>query len=410
MDSNGRENLDSKAEFRKPLNDSVNRKYRRRSSVAGSSSSSSSDGSPQRKHNSSPVQLRKDIAKVDDDKRKRDNTKDRQSSRSYHRHDDHIRRDRRVDDYDRGYSKSSYHSRQGSRDKNNSNYSRSDRELPSRHYVSDVDKNSHGKSDGLGHRSRDKDSYDWAVDGRGHRDDRGDRYGRMDYRRSSMDYKGDRSPAYDESMDQINDYSSRRENYGHRLKESSSRYSKEVDANDEKSRRLDAGARNVQINRDTKEDSDGMSNKGEEVVAKKAKTFSMESTAGSDVTSEKDRVTDSDIDAAKIAAMKAAELVNKNLIGTGCMTADQKKKLLWGNKNNTASEEPAHRWDTTTFGDRERQEKFNKLMGLKGDSKVESKLDDPDVEKQREQLQVELERQYTAGLRRRDGRTVGLGL
>lgn len=32
------------------------------------------------------------------------------------------------------------------------------------------------------------------------------------------------------------------------------------------------------------------------------------------------------------------------------------------------------------------------------------------AEKQMEQLQLELEKQYTAGLRRRDGRTVGLGL
>ncbi|KAL0339774.1 UNVERIFIED_CONTAM: hypothetical protein Sradi_4494200 [Sesamum radiatum] len=92
------------------------------------------------------------------------------------------------------------------------------------------------------------------------------------------------------------------------------------------------------------------------------------------------------------------------------MSTDQKKKLLWGNKKSTAVEESAHRWDTTMFGDRERQEKFNKLMGVKGDAKMEQKPDNPDVEKQREQLQMELEKQYTAGLRRRDGRTVGLGL
>lgn len=42
--------------------------------------------------------------------------------------------------------------------------------------------------------------------------------------------------------------------------------------------------------------------------------------------------------------------------------------------------------------------------------KVEHKPDNEDVEKQREQLQMDLEKQYTAGLRRRDGRTVGLGL
>lgn len=40
---------------------------------------------------------------------------------------------------------------------------------------------------------------------------------------------------------------------------------------------------------------------------------------------------------------------------------------------------------------------------------MEHKPDNQDAEKQRE-LQMDLEKQYTAGLRRRDGRTVGLGL
>lgn len=40
MDSNARGSLELKAEFRKPLNDAANRKYRRRSPVGGSSSSS----------------------------------------------------------------------------------------------------------------------------------------------------------------------------------------------------------------------------------------------------------------------------------------------------------------------------------------------------------------------------------
>ncbi|KAL6498546.1 hypothetical protein OROHE_026643 [Orobanche hederae] len=69
------------------------------------------------------------------------------------------------------------------------------------------------------------------------------------------------------------------------------------------------------------------------------------------------------------------------------MSTDQKKQLLWANKKNTATEE-----------------------GVKGQTKVENKQDNPDVEKQLEHLQMELEKQYTAGLRRRDGRTVGLGL
>ncbi|XP_040862087.1 pre-mRNA-splicing factor 38B isoform X13 [Glycine max] len=71
---------------------------------------------------------------------------------------------------------------------------------------------------------------------------------------------------------------------------------------------------------------------------------------------------DNDLDAAKIAAMRAAELVNRNLVGPGCLTTDQKKKLLWGGKKSTPTEESGHRWDTGMFSDRERQEKFNKLM------------------------------------------------
>ncbi|XP_010271791.1 PREDICTED: arginine/serine-rich coiled-coil protein 2 isoform X2 [Nelumbo nucifera] len=122
-----------------------------------------------------------------------------------------------------------------------------------------------------------------------------------------------------------------------------------------------------------------------------------------------------DLNAAKVAAMKAAELVNRNLISGGYMTTDQKKKLLWGNKKNSNTEESSHRWDMAQFSDRERQEKFNKLMGVKGESKVDHKQDEKDggallrAEKQKE-LQLDLEKQYTAGLRRRDGRTVGLGL
>ncbi|KAG1334235.1 arginine/serine-rich coiled-coil protein 2 [Cocos nucifera] len=73
----------------------------------------------------------------------------------------------------------------------------------------------------------------------------------------------------------------------------------------------------------------------------------------------------SDLNAAKVAAMKAAELVNKNLVGVGYLSTDQKKKLLWGNKKNSSSEETANRWDLNLFSDRERQEKFNKLMSLR---------------------------------------------
>jgi hypothetical protein len=57
--------------------------------------------------------------------------------------------------------------------------------------------------------------------------------------------------------------------------------------------------------------------------------------------------------------------VNKNLVGFGVgagrLSTDQKKKLLWGNKKSNPPESSAH-WDSNLFPDRERQEKFNKLM------------------------------------------------
>ncbi|KAM0067357.1 putative small acidic protein [Helianthus debilis subsp. tardiflorus] len=112
--------------------------------------------------------------------------------------------------------------------------------------------------------------------------------------------------------------------------------------------------------------------------------------------------------AAQVAAMKAAELVNRNLIGTGAMSTDQKKKLLWGSKKTTPTQEVAHRWDTSMFSDRERQEKFNKLMGVKVEPKPE--IQNSSLAEKQKELQMDLEKQYTAGLRRRDGRTVGLGL
>lgn len=127
-----------------------------------------------------------------------------------------------------------------------------------------------------------------------------------------------------------------------------------------------------------------------------------------------------DMNAAKAAAMKAAELVNKNItgfgVGTGRLSTDQKKKLLWGNKKSNPAETSTH-WDSNLFSDRERQEKFNKLMGVKSSASVsvqESKADNKEegsVEvKKQEELDTDLEKLYVAGLRRRDGRTVGLGL
>ncbi|URD91829.1 hypothetical protein MUK42_28134 [Musa troglodytarum] len=107
--------------------------------------------------------------------------------------------------------------------------------------------------------------------------------------------------------------------------------------------------------------------------------------------------------------------VNRNLVGVGgvgFLSTDQKKKLLWGNKKNNSTEESSSRWDLHLFPDQDRQEKFNRLMGVKGNVASECKPDNNDGSlhaKKQEELDTDLEKQYTAGLRRRDGRTVGLG-
>ncbi|WVZ80003.1 hypothetical protein U9M48_027521 [Paspalum notatum var. saurae] len=110
--------------------------------------------------------------------------------------------------------------------------------------------------------------------------------------------------------------------------------------------------------------------------------------------------------------------VNRNIAafgaGTGRLSTDQKKKLLWGNKKSNPSEETSKRWEL--FSDRERQEKFNKLMGVKSSAPVQENMvedkagNSAEEAKKLEELDTNLEKHYIAGLRSRDGRTVGLGL
>ncbi|KAJ8550695.1 hypothetical protein K7X08_000065 [Anisodus acutangulus] len=438
---------DSKGAFRKLSNDAVNRKYRRRSPVGGGGSSSS-EGSPVRKRSSSPIPSRKDDRRHKDDYLDRDSSRNRQgrsgeshrqssrSSRNHHKHADYLRHT--DDDDDRGYSKLCSHTRGD----NYSNNSRRDNDHRSRDHPRDIDKYYRDRYEDLGHRSKnreretslfkDKDSsFDRVGSGRRYNnssidDNRSRESDRFKEYRDSRDRKSDRSPAYEESRSNRNESNSRKDSSVQRLKEAD----------------LD-GEKYIKEERKNYEDRDKMfehrnviSGKGRESPAKKSKfsgmdqsseqgkdglnqasavdgKLSLNSKQGQDPNSElalEQGVKDSDIDAAKIAATKAAELVNRNLIGTGIMTTDQKKKLLWGNKKTTTNtEESTHHWDTSLFGDRERQEKFNKLMGVKGEVKTENKPVIHDAEKQ-EELQMDLEKQYTAGLRRRDGRTVGLGL
>ncbi|KAG5570834.1 hypothetical protein H5410_060600, partial [Solanum commersonii] len=486
------ENIDSKGAFRKLSNDAVNRKYRRRTPVGGSSSS---DGSPARKRSSSPIPSRKDDWRHKDDYIDRGSSRnrqdrsgecqrqsDRQSSRSssnYHKQNDYPRHGRHTDDDDRGYSKLSSHSHRDSRVDNYGNNSRRDNDHRSRHSPHDTDKHYRDRYGDLGHRSKNQEresssfkDKDLSIDrvGSGRRynnssidDNRSGESDRYKGYRDSRDEKGhrrsNRSPAYEESRSNRNESNSRKDPQVDAMELDGEKYTKEERKNYEDREKIF-------------EDRNVSSSKGRVSPSKKSKFSGMDESSaqgkdanaadgqlcsnskqGQDPNNElslEQGVKDSDIDAAKIAAMKAAELgwsvqgswrertlifkvsvqvaggygwtvpadycgycrltINRNLIGTGIMTNDQKKKLLWGNKKTTTNiEESTHRWDTSLFGDRDRQEKFNKLMGVKGDVPTENKPVIHDAERQKE-LQMDLEKQYTAGLRRRDGRTVGLGL
>ncbi|KAF8728600.1 hypothetical protein HU200_017865 [Digitaria exilis] len=124
---------------------------------------------------------------------------------------------------------------------------------------------------------------------------------------------------------------------------------------------------------------------------------------------------DDGVNAAKVAAMKAAELVNRNIAafgaGTGRLSTDQKKKLLWGNKKSNPSEEVNSHPVNVFFSIHSVCCRHGVKSGAPVlENKVENKGGSSDEAKKLEELDTNLEKHYIAGLRRRDGRTVGLGL
>ncbi|GMI77184.1 hypothetical protein HRI_001387700 [Hibiscus trionum] len=449
---------DARAAFRKPSNDASNRQYRRHTPVSGLSSYEGT--SPQRDRSVSPMVSKDDLEKSADTRMGRDGRElDRDSTRNrYSRNDDSYRySDRQSSRSSHGYSR---HEKRGNEYSKHARFSsRSDRESRMSAHSDHT-----RRYDGTGHRSRDKEketpflerqkykdkdsSFDRVGSVRRHgnfipeemdRDRRWDRDGRdekVDYHRSPRDKKGNYT-SYEESRIHRNDSSSARERDTdkHRPKEGYRSGLEDLDGLKpfkKEGVNYGEGEDNVEkkdgfgrLGKEQFEEKSIFVSKNQESPAKKTKHFSLGdekqlSLEQAEKTVERvniGQVHSSDVDitndvnAAKVAAMKAAELVNRNLSGAGHsnMTTEQKKKMLWGSKKSTPAEESGHRWDTALFGDRERQEKFNKLMGVKGDVKVENKADNQDAEKQRE-LQLDLEKQYTAGLRRRDGRTVGLGL
>ncbi|XP_061356184.1 uncharacterized protein LOC133300621 isoform X2 [Gastrolobium bilobum] len=432
---------------------------------------------PKHEHSSSPNPLREDSVRVSHrHSRKYDGREqDRQYSRNHYgrssdslRHSDrqssrssygHSRHDKYADEdrYRERLSSRSGHESRG-------DHSREESDSRSKDYQRSVDKYSRDKYDRSDYRSKEKDresylehhkykdvdaSYDRSVSSKRNTPDdelererrtrdRDGRDERRDSRRSSGDYRGDQLISYSESRSQKDDSGSQRES-GKYLKEACKSEQKELNGQNlpcEEKRKYDDIEIGKDKDRNTRKVGEQFGIEDKESSGKKPKFFGAdkddnygkddERQTSSSKLSQENKVdlgaaktsgfdVGNDLDAAKVAAMKAAELVNRNLVGAGCLTTDQKKKLLWGSKKSTPTEESGHRWDTAMFTDRERQEKFNKLMGVKGEAKVEQNSDNQSgndilrAEKQKE-LQLDLEKQYTAGLRRRDGRTVGLGL
>eukprot|EP00743_Colponemidia_sp_Colp-15_P006824 GILK01007361.1.p1 GENE.GILK01007361.1~~GILK01007361.1.p1 ORF type:complete len:792 (+),score=140.99 GILK01007361.1:243-2378(+) len=88
-------------------------------------------------------------------------------------------------------------------------------------------------------------------------------------------------------------------------------------------------------------------------------------------------------------------------------TVAQKRKLLWSKES-----KPSAQWEQTSFNDERTKDKFLHLMGAK-----KAKTDTHNSEDSSEsralpdstQLVEDLEKQFMVGLKRKDGRTVGLG-
>ncbi|XP_045820730.1 arginine/serine-rich coiled-coil protein 2 isoform X2 [Trifolium pratense] len=439
MDSNSQsphhrdDDSDTKNAFRKPSGEPANRNYRRRSPIHASSSPT--DGSPRREHSSSPYPPREDSVRVSHhhsrkyDGREQDQKyggnrygrstdslrhSDRQSSRSsygHSRHDKYADEDRK---HERFSSRSGRDHMREESDSRSKDYRRSmDKYSREKYERSDYKSNEKVSETYSQHRKyKDMDSscdrsgsdkrcstYEEVEKERRTRDGDG-RDERKNSQRNSGEHKSDRAVSYSESRSQKDDIEISKN------KDRSSRKVGEVFGVEDK----ESSGKKPKLFGADKDDNSGKDDErktsGSKFPHESRPDLAAAKTSGFD--------NGNNLDAAKVAAMRAAELVNKNLVGANSLTTDQKKKLLWGSKKSTPTEESGHRWDMAMF-DRERQEKFNKLMGVKGEAKVEQNSDNQNdndtvrAEKQKE-LQLELEKQYTAGLRRRDGRTVGLGL
>ncbi|KAI4373338.1 hypothetical protein MLD38_011471 [Melastoma candidum] len=448
------ENTDTKAKFLKPSNDASGRKYRRHSPV---DESSSPDGSLVRDHPSSPMNVKYDSSKFrhhgsrrkfnegdlykdsgrsrfgkDSDSYRYSGRDTSRSSHSYSRSDEH-------GSYETGYRRSKDYERDVNRyaqgkDDNNGGYRGRGRERESFSPVNDEDR------DDLSHlyesRRKKNDVEGLGRDGREH--DSGDHEERKDHSGISRGHINGGNRIHSRSEQRESSFRSDSDGYHNKDASNSKRDSHRLAGEKDSTDKWDLKNKDLKSKETELYLDDTAVHKDSDIGSmKRQKMFNSiedpnpdyhnqikESHKASEIIASSKALTDipnaaTDLNAAKFAAMKAAEMVNKNLAGgfgaMGYMSTEQKKKLLWGNKKSTATEESGSQWDVSLIADRERQEKFHKLMGVKGEIKAESKPNNQDgssllrAEKQKE-LQLDLEKQYTAGLRRRDGRTVGLGL
>ncbi|KAL3751478.1 hypothetical protein ACJRO7_012327 [Eucalyptus globulus] len=431
MDAKGQssppDNADVKAAFHKPSNDASNRNYRRHSPA---SNSSSSDGSPEHDRASSPKYARDDASKPPEyrDRRKADEKDlykdsgrshysrggdsykyaDRRASRGsrgYSRIDEQTRH--RMDEEERDHHKSTHGGRESRRGSHSDRTRRENDYSRSKDFTQDGDRYSRDKYDDFGHRSKDREkesgrrSNNFEETERDRRKrDVDDRSERRDYHRSSGDRRIDRTLSREESKGYHSSSTARKDTDGQQSKEGyrndmkdrdNQKFAKEKKSTDDCDITKDKDLQKRGAEKHLDDATAFKSDKGS--PTKRPRLFSSERdsifTKDDDAKHSLDLKESqepsvkaneahphasgteaaNDLSAAKSAAMRAAEMVNKNLAGgfgpTGYLSTEQKKKLLWGNKKNTATVEPGHHWDVSMIAEPERQEKFSKLMSLR---------------------------------------------
>uniref|UniRef100_A0A6V7QYZ3 Small acidic protein-like domain-containing protein n=1 Tax=Ananas comosus var. bracteatus TaxID=296719 RepID=A0A6V7QYZ3_ANACO len=336
---------DLKPSFRKPSNDIANRKYRRHSPAAGSDSSSSGD-SLKHERSRSPIHHRRDRPQISEGQRRKEDGRETDKERSYKRSSRAHESQRHFDRYGDSHESRAH-----------DDYSRHHR------------------------RRADEDERNCLRSSHSERESRTE---------TRSNYRSRVDDGYGEKLSKSKDRDVDPQEHVHKRKQNDRESECYLDRSSNMSDSQPSAAK-VKLGSEHGNAADDKPSSSSKQVMETSVKESGSSTANHVGTSE-------DLNAAKIAAMKAAELVNKNLTGK---------------KSSSTEEQTANRWDLNLFADRERQEKFNKLMGVKGNVDPESKPDNKDGSlqaKKREELDMDLEKQYTAGLRRRDGRTVGLGL